>query len=583
MKKSLITVLLVMAYVSQSLAREPVVGFEHWESTFPKGRFVRTSTAFALRGKFIPGKDYDTGVFKRFIQRCATKAFLDAGAVCFSSRGVLMAKSLWAVKDPVSPRLAWLATYETSDGFTLSMTAEMKDNWLTDWMDIIYRVDPVLNDAQSQRDADAGWLNYRRWTGWSHFSTWVSKNLPFGELYQEEKARVKALRDKQQEVLEKAGFGGKIVSDGESQSIPIHLDDPRVVQNLIASGFVSQEQMERIKDGKTLIRSFSDEFSNRALALSTPAPRDSSDENLVAELMTQLYFEDIDRLAEEKVRHLDYTPSEAKQWAANVRARRDRAGRNKNILSEAYANCRDGNLEEFYMRIGLGGGFWLSQEDYDDKAQKAFADVVFHMDPYLPVWGVAEEGENPRACLPMERRVNETWKLEGQVLNSLLPRDMEHYHFEDFVWVRRVKDIRTTDRDLSASLRAIIERSPLLKGKARDLCVLEMCKSYMGEDSSLRISPNDSTNPNLFMFEFDISKPSYILVDVESKLPVYVDLHMAADIIGRDRILDMERTKGLALEEGSTVEVTFESVVMEYGHVETPIPYNIEPPGRGAL
>lgn len=537
MKQLLLLLIMAGTLAGASFVEAAQVGVKHWERTWPAGRITQAETTYDFLGEFLPGKNYDD---KKWLRR--GMPFTEKATLSFGGKQEITTTSWY-----VNPKVGFFYTlmYGPNEGITIKPSARMKT----------LAVDPWTLDSTLRKEEEA--FRKEHWA----LRTWLSKQVSWGTLAKKRKEQEDALKARQREEYKRI-TGREPEPEPDGWSYPYSFEDKKDFQKLCELAKekgMGEAELESLRDGFTVVRTISDEFSNRVLHIRTPKARAVPNGilNDFAEGDAEIYWEEearLDEMAKVRLEERQYSYAETQAWKQRIRALGKIAALNRDKLdglSEELAERGITNPLEGYRRLTRKNGLsWAKGGDYvggeKNKAYKYFYEAHKAMEVYLPIWG---ERENREACLPGDRFVGETWNIPGSIFNGLKHRDLDNYEFTGEVTVQRFAD------DVPEKALRILEDA---NGKMRKCYVLKIVPSgehKNGErsETTLALVPKDKDNPNLYSLRYQDAKneENFIYIDTESGLPVWVEFLLEADVVGREKEIDMERTKGLELKAGS--------------------------------
>lgn len=536
MKRMLLPLMMAGTLAGVSSLGAIEVGFEHWEKVWPAGRMVTAQTGYSFVGEFKPGKDYNEKKWLRWNMAVA----VNDTRLLFSGSQELVTQSRF-----INPNVGFFYTIEylQNEGLTIQFQADMNP-WLID----PWELDSVLREKERAYENEHSILR-----------TWLSKKLPWGKLAEERRKREEEARKQQQEDYKRI-TGKEPLQEAEGRSFTFETeDDFQRLRHLAEEHGTGVEELEALREGVTLVRTLSDEFTNRVIHIRTPKKRvvPNGRSNDFAEGFADIYFENdetLEAMAKRKQEDLGYSYTETEDWKRRIRQLGKIAALNTDKLDGLSEELEDRGITDplkgYKCLTKKNGLAWAKKGEYQgsgsNRAYEYFYDTHKEMEVYLPIWG---EKENRDACLPGDRAINETWNFPGTIFNGLKHRDLDNYEFTGYVTVTRL-----ADEVPNTPLRLLEDAD----GTTRKCYVLKVVshgthKNGDTSETTLALVPKDKQNPNLYALRYQDTKKeeNFIYVDPESGLPVLIEVSLEGEVIGREKEIDMERTKGLELKDGS--------------------------------
>lgn len=539
--------------VSHMALGDVKVGVDEWAYTFPEGREVRAEANYRLWGKFVPLESSRLYRWIPWLNKSAKDLrLLVAGEDLYD----LVSMHMDVRKN--RQRLYWMVRYVDSRGFTCNVSATAPDgSWLMD-------VDPSLVEASRKKKERDGGL--RAW--WSRYI--------IGELKDARERRIRERLGEENELYRK--FGIPTITEEDGRVAVLNLRDRSVLENLEQEKLLSPQQAEALANLDWTINLFHDEFMNRVLGLTTRSPRvlgPDGSKNQIAELYADLYdypSGTLDEMQKAKCESSRYTREMAKKWRETLDKRAKRAAICADTCAALKARFPESGKSALYERLLHENSFWCSKSDFEeveksDELGHAFYAVHQRLDPCIPIWGILENGH---PVPPGGRRNDECWRLDASLLNGILHRDWNQYRLEGSIWVRRVTDYSEDDVSVPLEIKDMVAEAdtPMLEREPEETepkrCfVLRFVDEYKGNRSDLRLVPKDNLNKNLqeFAFDSDALRPSYVLVELDSLLPVYITLSLKAEIVGEDSEVSIPALADVKLTGGSEVKLVIENRV----------------------
>lgn len=539
--------------VSHMALGDVKVGVDEWAYTFPEGREVRAEANYRLWGKFVPRKNSRLYRWFPWLDESAKDIrLLIAGEELYD----LVSMHMDVRKN--RQRLYWMVRYVDSRGFTCNVSATAPDgSWVMD-------VDPSLVEAsRKKKERDGGFL------------AWWSRYI-IGELKDARERRIRERLGEENELYRK--FGIPTIREEDGKVAVLDLRDRKVLENLKQEGLLSPQQVEYLDNLDGAINLFHDEFMNRVLGLTTRSPRvlgPDGTRNLIAELYADLYdypSGTLDEMQKAKCESSRYTREMAEKWRKKLEGRAERGAYCADTCASLKARFPESGKSALYERLLHDSHFWYTEEFIDeleetDNEAHVFYAVHQRLDPCIPIWGILENG-HPEP--PGARLKDECWRLDASLLNGILHRDWNQYRLEGSIWVRRVTDYSEDDVSVPLEIKDMVAEAdtPMLEREPEETepkrCfVLRFVDEYKGKRSDLRLVPKDNLNKNLqeFAFDSDALRPSYVLVELDSLLPVYITLSLKAEIVGEDSEVSVPSLADVKLTDGSEVKLVIENRV----------------------